>query len=193
VLHSATKYISGHGDVIGGFAAGKKEYIHQLAMTERKDIGAIMSPFDAWLLLRGLKTLPVRMDRHCENAGKIAERLLAHPTVEHVAYPFLGDPKQVALAEKQMKKGGGLISFTLKNHDKAATQAFINSLGLIKIAVSLGDAESLIQHPATMTHSVIPEYERKQMGIEDNLVRLSVGLENIEDIWEDLEQALERK
>ncbi|WHZ60321.1 methionine gamma-lyase [Metabacillus hrfriensis] len=193
VLHSATKYISGHGDVIGGFAAGKKEYIHQLAMTERKDIGAIMSPFDAWLLLRGLKTLPVRMDRHCENAGKIAERLLAHPSVEHVAYPFLGDPKQVALAEKQMKKGGGLITFTLKNHDKAGTQAFINSLELIKIAVSLGDAESLIQHPATMTHSVIPEYERKQMGIEDNLVRLSVGLENIEDIWEDLEQALERK
>lgn len=193
VLHSATKYISGHGDVIGGFVAGKKEYIHKLAMTERKDIGAIMSPFDAWLLLRGLKTLPVRMDRHCENAEEIAKRLLVHPSIDRVVYPFLGNPEQVALAKKQMKKGGGLITFTLKNHDKAETQAFINALGLIKIAVSLGDAESLIQHPATMTHSVVPEFERIQMGIEDNLVRLSVGLESVEDIWGDLEQALERK
>lgn len=192
VLHSATKYISGHGDVIGGFVAGKKEYIHNLAMTERKDIGAIMSPFDAWLLLRGLKTLPIRMDRHCENAEIIADRLIAHPSVEQVTYPFLGNEEQVAAAKKQMKKGGGLITFTLKNCGKAKTQSFLNSLKLIKIAVSLGDAESLIQHPSTMTHSVIPEHERKLMGIEDNMVRLSVGLESHLDIWDDLEQALDR-
>ncbi|WP_203288407.1 methionine gamma-lyase [Metabacillus indicus] len=191
VLHSATKYISGHGDVIGGFAAGDKEYIQKLAMTERKDIGAIMSPFDAWLLLRGLKTLPVRMDRHCESAAEIAGRLLMHPAVGQVVYPFIGDSEETRIARKQMKKGGGLISFTLKEESKLEVQRFMNALNLIKIAVSLGDAESLIQHPATMTHSVIPEAERHEMGISDNLVRLSVGLENVEDIWNDLNQALD--
>ncbi|OOE13916.1 methionine gamma-lyase [Fictibacillus arsenicus] len=191
VIHSATKYLCGHGDVIGGLAVGSNELMSHLAMTTQKDIGGIMSPFDAWLLLRGIKTLPVRMDRHCDNAKKLAELLKEHPAVEKILFP--GDPEfpQYELANKQMKNAGGLISFQIKG-DKAAAQSFMNSLQLIKIAVSLGDAETLIQHPATMTHAVVPEENRKQMGITDKLLRLSVGLEAWKDIWSDLEQALNR-
>lgn len=191
VIHSATKYLCGHGDVIGGLAVGSNELMSHLAMTTQKDIGGIMSPFDAWLLLRGIKTLPVRMDRHCDNAKKLAEKLKEHPAVEKILFP--GDPEfpQYELANKQMKNAGGLISFQIKG-DKAAAQSFMNSLQLIKIAVSLGDAETLIQHPATMTHAVVPEENRKLMGITDQLLRLSVGLEAWEDIWSDLEQALNK-
>jgi methionine-gamma-lyase len=191
VIHSATKYLCGHGDVIGGLAVGSNELMSHLAMTTQKDIGGVMSPFDAWLLLRGIKTLPVRMDRHCDNAKKLAKLLKEHPAVEKILFP--GDPEfpQYELANKQMENAGGLISFQIKG-DKAAAQSFMNSLQLIKIAVSLGDAETLIQHPATMTHAVVPEENRKQMGITDQLLRLSVGLEAWEDIWSDLEQALNR-
>jgi methionine-gamma-lyase len=191
VLHSATKYLCGHGDVIGGLAVGKQELMSNLAMTTQKDIGGVMSPFDAWLLLRGIKTLPVRMDRHCENANKIAASLKEHPAVEKVLFP--GDPSfpQFDLAQKQMMNAGGLISFEIKGNKETA-QKFMNSLQLVKIAVSLGDAETLIQHPATMTHAVVPEEKRNQMGISSRLLRLSVGLESWEDIWEDLEQGLNR-
>lgn len=191
VIHSATKYLCGHGDVIGGLAVGSNELMSHLAMTTQKDIGGIISPFDAWLLLRGIKTLPVRMDRHCDNAKKLAELLKEHPAVEKIFFP--GDPEfpQYELANKQMENAGGLISFQIKG-DKAAAQSFMNSLQLIKIAVSLGDAETLIQHPATMTHAVVPEENRMQMGITDQLLRLSVGLEAWEDIWSDLEQALNK-
>ncbi|WP_066258175.1 methionine gamma-lyase [Neobacillus drentensis] len=191
VIHSATKYICGHGDVIAGLVIGKKEFIRQVSRTTQKDIGGIISPFDAWLLLRGIKTLPVRMDRHCENAQKLFEFMKSHPKIETVYFP--GDPEHqdYPIARKQMKHSGGLISFTITGTKESAQQV-MNQLQLIKIAVSLGDAETLIQHPATMTHAVIPEEERRKMGIEDTLLRLSVGLEAWEDIQADLEQALEK-
>lgn len=191
VIHSATKYLCGHGDVIAGLVIGKKEFIRQVSRTTQKDIGGIIAPFDAWLLLRGIKTLPVRMDRHCENAKKLFEFIKNHPKVETVYYP--GDPEHQDywIAKKQMNQPGGLISFTIKG-TKDTAQQFMNQLKLIKIAVSLGDAETLVQHPATMTHAVVPEEERRKMGIDNALLRLSVGLEAWEDIQEDLEQALER-
>src|SRR5690625_5169097 len=183
VVHSATKYLNGHGDVIAGVAVGKKAFLDEVAATTQKDIGAILAPFDAWLLLRGLKTLPIRMDRHSDNAEKVVERLENHPRVSHVYYP------QGDIYEKQMKCGGGVIAFELEG-DTKFVQRFLNQLTFVKVAVSLGDAETLIEHPATMTHAVIPEEERLKIGIKDSLIRLSDGLENWEDIWEDLEQAL---
>ncbi|MBS4204857.1 methionine gamma-lyase [Lederbergia citrea] len=189
VIHSATKYIGGHGDVIAGIVAGRKEALAELAMTTLKDIGGIISPFDAWLLIRGLKTLPIRLDRHCDNAEKIAEKLKEHPRVGKIYYPGDEDFPQYDLAMRQMMRSGGMISFEI-NGTKAEAQAFLNRCRLIKIAVSLGDSETLIQHPATMTHAIVPEEARLKMGITDNLVRLSVGLEAWEDIWDDLEQAL---
>ncbi|MEH7127458.1 methionine gamma-lyase [Neobacillus drentensis] len=191
VIHSATKYICGHGDVIAGLVIGKKEFIRQVSRTTQKDIGGIISPFDAWLLLRGVKTLPVRMDRHCENAQKLFEFMKSHPKIEAVYFPGAPDHRDYPIAKKQMKHSGGLISFTITG-TKESAQQFMNQLQLIKIAVSLGDAETLIQHPATMTHAVVPEEERRKMGIEDTLLRLSVGLEAWEDIQADLEQALEK-
>lgn len=189
VIHSATKYIGGHGDVIAGIVVGKKEFIDEVRMTTQKDIGGIISPFDAWLLLRGLKTLAVRMDRHCSNAAKLASFLSEHPKVEQIFYPGDSTSSDYHIMKKQMQQAGGLISFSIKG-SKEDTQEFMNKLELIKIAVSLGDAETLIQHPATMTHSVIPKEEREKMGISDNLLRLSVGLESWEDIRDDLSQAL---
>ncbi|WP_419393580.1 methionine gamma-lyase [Cytobacillus praedii] len=189
VIHSATKYICGHGDVIAGIAVGKNEFIRKIALTTQKDIGGVISPFDAWLLLRGLKTLAVRMDRHCENAEKLADFLISHPKVANVFYPGDKQNPDFSIAQKQMRKPGGLISFTL-NGNKATAQALMDELKLIKIAVSLGDAETLIQHPATMTHAVVPKESREIMGIDDTLLRLSVGLESWEDIRNDLEQAL---
>ena len=187
VVHSATKYLNGHGDVIAGLAVGKKEILDHIAATTQKDIGAILSPFDAWLLLRGLKTLPLRMDRHSDNAEKIVERLVKHAKILNVYYP---KNDKGNIYKKQMSRGGGVISFEYKG-DKDETQALLDRLTFIKVAVSLGDPETLIEHPATMTHAVIPEEERLKMGITDNLIRLSVGLEAWEDIWEDLEQALD--
>ncbi|MCG1029189.1 methionine gamma-lyase [Virgibacillus halodenitrificans] len=189
VVHSATKYIGGHGDVVAGLAVGKKDFFDSVAMTTQKDIGGIISPFDAWLLLRGLKTLPVRMDRHCDNAEKIVEKLESHPKISTVYYPGSKKNPDFSICEKQMKRGGGMISFAVDG-TKADAQELLNKLNFIKIAVSLGDAETLIQHPATMTHSVVPEESREKMGITDQLIRLSVGLEAWEDIWSDLEQAL---
>ncbi|GHH97311.1 methionine gamma-lyase [Neobacillus kokaensis] len=191
VIHSATKYICGHGDVIAGLVIGDKEWIRHVAFTTQKDMGGIISPFDAWLLLRGVKTLPVRMDRHSENASRIFTFLKQHPKIDTIYYP--GDDKhpdyQIML--KQMRQPGGMISFSVKG-TKETAQQFMNQLKLIKIAVSLGDAETLIQHPATMTHAVVPEEERRKMGIENSLLRLSAGLEAWEDIKEDLEQALDK-
>ncbi|QFT90202.1 Methionine gamma-lyase [Bacillus sp. THAF10] len=191
VIHSATKYIGGHGDVIAGLIAGDQETISEIAMTTLKDIGGVMSPFDAWLLIRGLKTLHVRLDRHCDNAEYMFEQLKAHEAVEKVFYPGDTSSNSFMIAKKQMKRGGGLISFTVKG-GKEEAQRILNELKLLKIAVSLGDAETLIQHPATMTHAVVPQENREQMGITDNLLRLSVGLEAKEDIWHDLKQALDK-
>jgi methionine-gamma-lyase len=192
VLHSATKYINGHGDVIAGLLVGNdKEEMDQIRVSVQKDYGGIISPFDAWLLIRGLKTLPVRMERHTSNAEKILTYLKSHPLVEKVFYPFDKDNPQYEIAKRQMSAGGGLISFTIKGGREGA-QHFMDSLSLIKIAVSLGDAETLIQHPATMTHSVVPEQNRLSMGITDSLLRLSVGLENADDLLADLAGAFEK-
>lgn len=185
VVHSATKYIGGHGDVVAGVTICKTKALAEKIRPMRKDIGGIMAPFDAWLLLRGLKTLAVRMDRHCDNAEKIVSFLKNHDAVEGVWYP------EGELASRQMKRGGGVISFSVKG-GKEETQAFINDLHFITIAVSLGDTETLIQHSATMTHAAIPAELRQEMGIYDNLIRLSVGLESWEDIVSDLEQALKK-
>jgi len=190
VLHSATKYISGHGDVIAGIVVGEEEFLNSVAMTTQKDIGGIISPFDAWLLLRGLKTLPIRLDRHCDNAKKIVERLKAHPKVKRIFYPGDKGHEDYSIMRKQMRRGGGMISFEIEG-TKEDAQKFLNSLSFIHIAVSLGDAETLIEHPATMTHAVVPEEDRLKMGITDGMIRLSVGLEAWEDIWEDLECALD--
>ncbi|AYC30802.1 methionine gamma-lyase [Paenisporosarcina cavernae] len=191
VLHSATKYINGHGDVIAGLLIGTdEEEMLKIRMTVQKDVGGIISPFDAWLILRGLKTLSVRMERHVKNAEKIAAFLENESFVEHVFYPYSDKHPQVELAKKQMAFGSGLVSFTIKG-GKEAAQYLMNQLELVQIAVSLGDAETLIQHPATMTHSVIPENQREEMGITHSLLRLSAGLEIAEDIVEDLRNALQ--
>ena len=191
VIHSATKYIGGHGDVIAGLVVGKEELLNHVTMTTLKDIGGVLSPFDAWLLLRGLRTLPVRMDRHSENAEKIFAKLKEHPKVSSVYYP--GDPynHQYDIFRKQMTAGGGMIAFEIEGTKKDA-QAFLNNLKLIKIAVSLGDTETLIEHPATMTHGLISQEERDSVRISDQLIRLSVGLENWQDIWNDIKQALDK-
>ncbi|AXI28386.1 methionine gamma-lyase [Priestia megaterium] len=190
VIHSATKFIGGHGDVVAGIVVGNEEVISLLRKTMQKDIGGILSPFDAWLLLRGLKTLAVRMDRHCENAEHIAKQLSRHPKVQAVYYPGDKNSAAYSLMQKQMKKGGGLLSFEVQGGYEETVKV-VNQLKLISIAVSLGDAETLIQHPASMTHAVVPEEARKEMGISNELLRLSVGLEAWEDIMRDLQQALD--
>ncbi|TFB18881.1 methionine gamma-lyase [Filobacillus milosensis] len=189
VIHSATKYIGGHGDVVAGLLVGKEEFISEVAMTTQKDIGGAMSPFDAWLLLRGLKTLPIRMERHSQTAETIVDQLKAHPNVKNVYYPFDRDNPDYEIAQKQMKLGAGVIAFEVKG-DKKEAQQFLNRLSFLKIAVSLGDAETIIQHPASMTHAVVPEETREKMGISNTLIRMSCGLEAWEDIWNDLEQSL---
>lgn len=189
VIHSATKYICGHGDVVAGLAVGPKEFIADVRKTTLKDMGGIIAPFDAWLLLRGLKTLPVRMDRHCDNAQQIYKKLSGHSRIERVYFP--SNPENIGYesAMKQMKRPGAIISFEIKG-TKEDAQKVMNQLKMIKIAVSLGDCETLIQHPASMTHAVVPEADRVEMGVTDTLLRISIGLEAWEDIWEDLEQAL---
>lgn len=192
VLHSATKYLNGHGDVVGGVLVGNDaEEMQHIRMTVQKDVGGIMSPFDAWLLLRGLKTLHVRMDRHVSNTKVVLAFLKQQEIVKNIFYPFDDSHPQVDIAKRQMREGGGLISFEIQGGKKEA-QAFLNALSLIKIAVSLGDAETLIQHPATMTHAVVPPESRRAMGISDSLLRLSIGLEHTDDLIADLTKAFEQ-
>lgn len=190
VVHSATKYLNGHGDVVAGIICGSSEHIMNIKMTVLKDIGATMSPHDAWLILRGIKTLPIRIERHCSNAQKIAEFLEQHESVSHVFYPGLKSHPGYKFIGKQMKAAGGVIAFEIKS-DLAGGSDFINRMDLFSIAVSLGDAESLIQHPATMTHSPYSQEERLEAGISDTLIRISVGLENVEDLLADLAQSLD--
>lgn len=189
VIHSATKYIGGHGDVIAGIAVGAKRFIDEVRLTTLKNVGGIISPFDAWLLLRGLKTLHVRMERHSENALKVARFLEQHPMVEKVYYPGLPSFAQHELAKRQMDGFGGVLSFEVRGGVEAG-QRMMNAVRLCQVAVSLGDADTLIQHPASMTHSPVPPEERLKAGITDGLVRLSVGLEEPADLIADLDQAL---
>ncbi|HJV43144.1 methionine gamma-lyase [Caulobacter sp.] len=190
VVHSATKYLGGHGDLVGGVAAGGIEDMARVRLVGVKDMtGAVMSPFTAFLVLRGLKTLSLRMARHGESAEAVARWLEAHPAVDRVFYPGLASFPQRGLAERQMAGGGGMMAFELKG-GHAAGVAMMNRLALIRRAVSLGDAETLIQHPASMTHSTYAPEERAAAGITEGLVRLSVGLEDVADILADLEAAL---
>lgn len=190
VVHSATKYINGHGDVIAGVVLGKKDFIDQVRFVGVKDItGGCISPFNAWLTLRGLKTLGVRMERHCNNAMQVAHYLAGHPKIQRVYYPGLKNHPQHQLALTQMFSFGAIISFEVIGGVEAG-RLIMNNVTLCALAVSLGDTETLIQHPASMTHSPIPREERLKAGISDGLIRLSVGLEDPEDIIGDLEQAL---
>ncbi|EDP99404.1 trans-sulfuration enzyme family protein [Shewanella benthica] len=189
VVHSATKYLNGHGDVIAGIICGSDEQIEKIKFETMKDLGGVLSPHDAWLILRGLKTLDVRMERHCDNAEKVVEYLLSHPKVLKVYYPGIEGSYGQYLLGKQMRRGGGVIAFEL-DADLDLSIEFINSLQLFSIAVSLGDAESLIQHPASMTHATYDKNQREAAGIGENLLRISVGIESVEDLIVDLEQGL---
>lgn len=192
VVHSATKYLNGHGDVIAGFAVGSAELMEQVRGVGIKDMtGAALSPFDAFLITRGMKTLELRMERHCANAQKVAEFLESHPAVESIYYPGLESFPQYDLAKRQMKLPGAMIAFEVKGGLDAGRQ-LMNTVKLCTLAVSLGDAETLIQHPASMTHSPYTEEERAESGISEGLVRLSVGLEDAEDIIKDLKEALDK-
>lgn len=191
VIHSATKFLNGHGDVIAGFVAGSAEFIKQVRLFGIKDMtGAVLSPFDAFLIIRGMKTLEIRMERHCQNAMTVARFLENHPAVEKVYYPGLESFDQYELAKKQMSLPGAVIAFELKGGMEEGKKV-MNSVKMCKLAVSLGDAETLIQHPASMTHSPYAPEERIEAGISDGLARLAVGLENVEDIIADLKQALD--
>ncbi len=192
VLHSATKYLNGHGDVIAGFVAGKTDYITQVRFYGIKDMtGAVLSPFDSFLIARGMKTLAIRMEKHCANAQKVAEFLETHPAVKSVNYPGLKSFTYYDLAQQQMSLPGGMISFELKGGIEEG-RVVMNNVHLCKLAVSLGDAETLIEHAASMTHSTYTKEELAQAGISEGLVRLSIGLEDVEDIIADLKQALDR-
>ncbi|MDX8358897.1 MAG: methionine gamma-lyase [Sphingopyxis terrae] len=191
VVHSATKYLGGHGDLVGGIALGTGADMQQVRLVGVKDMtGAVMAPFNAMLVLRGLKTLKLRMAEHCRSAAAIATTLNDHPAVAAVHYPGLACFPQHDLARRQMPGFGGMIAFELKG-GYAAGVAMMNRLTLVQRAVSLGDAESLIQHPASMTHSTYTAEERRAHGIADGLVRLSVGLEEADEIAADLTQALD--
>ena len=192
VVHSVTKYINGHGDVIAGLVITNKELADQIRFVGLKDMtGAVLGPQDAYYIIRGMKTFEIRMERHCKNAKKVVEFLNKHPKIERVYYPGLETHSGHEIAKKQMKDFGAMISFELKGGFEAG-KTLLNNLKLCSLAVSLGDTETLIQHPASMTHSPYTKEEREAAGITDGLVRLSVGLENIEDIIADLEQGLEK-
>ncbi len=191
VVHSATKYLGGHGDLVAGAVVGSAELIQHIRLVGLKDMtGAVLSAQDANLILRGIKTLELRMERHCDNAEKVADYLEGHPRVTKVYYPGLPSFPQHDVAKKQMMRFGGMVPFEVEG-GTAAAKRLLNSLDLITIAVSLGDAETLIQHPASMTHSTYSPEELAQYHISEGLIRLSAGLECIDDILADLDAAFE--
>nr|MDO8099077.1 PLP-dependent aspartate aminotransferase family protein [Candidatus Njordarchaeota archaeon] len=191
VLHSTTKYLGGHSDVIGGaIMLSNEEYYSKLKFNQYA-IGATPSPFDCFLVLRGIKTLALRMERHNYNAQKIAEFLGAHPRITKVNYPGLKSHPQHELAKRQMRGFGGMLSFEMTG-DFNDVKTFLRSVKIFALALSLGGVESLIEHPALMSHASIPKKERETTGISDNLVRVSVGIEDVEDLVADLRQALEK-
>ena len=188
VVHSATKYISGHADTIGGVIVGKKKMMDRIRAEYIHHLGPTMSPFNAWLFLRGIKTLAVRMERHCLNAMRVAEWLNSHPKVTKVYYPGLPSHPGHSIAKKQMKCFGGMIAFEVSGGIKAG-QAVMNNVHICRLAVSLGDCDTLIQHPASMTHSTYTKEDRTAAGIPDGLIRISVGIEHADDIIKDLENS----
>ncbi len=190
VVYSATKYLSGHSDVIGGLVVVTTDELAEKIAFIQNSTGGVLSPFDSFLLMRGIKTLSVRMDRHVENAEKVADFLSNHDGVKAIYYPGLPDNKGYEINKKQAKNGGGMISFELKEGYDIET--FYESLKLVTLAESLGGVESLVCHPASMTHASIPKEIRERVGITDNLIRLSVGIEDVQDIIADLEQAIKK-
>jgi len=192
VMHSVTKYLSGHSDVIMGALVVNDEKLYQDLAFITNSCGAVPGPQDSFLVLRGIKTLHLRMERHCFNGKKIAEYLANHPKVGKVYWPGFTDHPNHAIAKKQMKDFGGMLSFTLKNDNLANATQFMESVELFSLAESLGGVESLINHPASMTHASIPKEERIKNGLSDSLIRLSIGVEDIEDLIADLDQALEK-
>jgi len=189
VVHSTTKYLGGHSDVVGGAVVGPGELLKGIAFYQNA-VGGVPGPFDSWLVLRGIKTLAVRMERHCTNARRLAEWLVGQRSIARVYYPGLPTHPNHALAAKQMRDFGGMISIVLKGGKDAALR-LITRTKLFSLAESLGGVESLIGHPATMTHASIPAEVRETRGVTDGLVRLSVGIEDADDLQEDLRQALE--
>lgn len=192
VIHSATKYLNGHSDMIGGVVVvGENQELAEQIQFLQNAVGAIASPFDSFLAMRGLKTLVVRMERHCQNAMELAQWLEKHPKIAKVIYPGLTSHPQHALAKTQMKYFGGMISAEVKG-DLKDTVRMLEHCHLFSLAESLGGVESLIEHPAIMTHASLPQSERDALGIKDNFIRISVGIENIEDMKQDLDTALSR-
>ena len=189
VLHSATKFIDGQGRVLGGVVVGSKELIHELYLFVR-NTGPSLSPFNAWVLSKSLETLYVRMDKHAENALTLARKLEQHPGINSVRYPYLESHPQFNIAKKQMRNGGGIVTFDLTGGIDAGRK-FLNALKMISLTNNLGDTRTIASHPASTTHSKLKEEERKAVGITPGLIRISVGLEYIDDIWADIKHALE--
>jgi O-succinylhomoserine sulfhydrylase len=188
VVHSATKYIDGQGRVLGGIVVGTKELIKEIRFFARHT-GGSLSPFNAWVLSKSLETLSIRMDRHCSNALKLAEYLQTHPEIENIKYPFLPSHPQYDLAKKQMKAGGGIVTFVVKGGYQRATR-FMDALEMIRLTANLGDTRSTATHPASTTHSKLSEQEQAAVAIYPGSIRISVGLEEPEDIINDIAQAL---
>ena len=192
VVHSATKYLGGHSDLIAGLVVTKtKELGDQIRFIQNAS-GAILSPHDSWLVIRGIETLPLRVAQHSKNAGAVAQYLAQHPAVDAVYYPGLTTHPNHEIAAKQQSDFGGIISFTLKENTEAAAKTFVCSTRYLKLAESLGGVKSLLCHPATMTHKSIPAAQRRNAGIADSLVRLSIGLEDAQDLIQDIAQALDK-
>ena len=190
VVHSATKWMDGQGRVLGGIVVGRKELIHDIYLFCRST-GPALSPFNAWLLSKSLETLDVRMERHAANAMKIAEALKSHPKISSIRYPFLPNHPQHAIAKKQMRDGGGIVCFELKEGLEGGRQ-FLNNLKILSLTANLGDTRSIASHPASTTHAKLTEEERKAVNITPGLIRISVGLEHADDILNDILQALEK-
>ncbi len=188
VVHSATKYLGGHSDVVAGLAVTNRPEIAERLAFVQNAVGGVLGPFDSFLLIRGIKTLAVRMDRHVANAAALAARLAAHPEVSRVWYPGLKDFPGHDIQFRQAKNGGAMISFELA--DGKDHREFFRALSLVTLAESLGGVESLVCHPASMTHASIPKETREKVGITDRLIRLSVGIEDVDDIWSDIENAI---
>jgi cystathionine beta-lyase len=190
VMHSATKYLGGHSDVVMGILVTDNEEISKEMYRIQNSTGAVTAPMDSFLVLRGIKTLHLRVQRHCENGEKIAHFLAAHPRVDKVYWPGFETHPNHDIAKKQMRGFGGMISFSLKGNKLEDAHEIVKKVEVFALAESLGGVESLVGHPATMTHASIPKEEREKIGIVDSLIRLSVGVEDVDDLIADLEQAL---
>jgi O-succinylhomoserine sulfhydrylase len=189
VVYSTTKHMDGQGRTLGGCVLGSEKFIKEILLPFHRHTGPALSPFNAWVILKSLETFALRMERHCANAQKIAEFLESHKKVKRVLYPNLSSHPQFAVAKKQMKNGGAMLAFEIAG-DKKDTFAFMNRLQIIDISNNLGDAKSLITHPATTTHSNISRDEQEKIGITESMCRLSVGLEHVDDLIADLNQSL---